>query len=235
MWLRKFTVQFDETIRVGGIGLALFFVFLELVYINSKSLFYLDGGKGYISLIFAIIGSMAYSSTTIAVMRRAGHKRMKTVLPWFDALLVFFGYNLNLLVHIETGEFNPMAFVLSIFIAVFTGVITYGLGMLNFEERTAEVESQKPQTDQEKETLRKELAEASARENTLRTIAEELLPNHIRYESWLSKKKNESNRNGYETKIDLLAEKLKQGVSISLQEYCKETGIDIKKYKSTKN
>lgn len=245
MSLRKATTAFDETIRVGGIGLALFFMLLELVYINAKSLYYLDGGEGTFSLVFAVIGSLAYSSTTIAVMRRPGHRRMKIALPVFDTLLVFCGYNLNLLEDMATGDVNPMKVALSIFIAVFTGVITYGLGMLNFEERSSEGEEGNAEriigdlTRELSEStaaiadLTAKLNESIALESEskriaveskrsaaeMEALAERFLASHIRYEAWMGKKKSESNRNGHETAMNQLAERLKKGEAVSVSDF----------------
>lgn len=242
MSLRKVTTAFDETVRVGGIGLALFFMLQYLVFVNAKSLYYLNGGEGLVSLYFSIIGSMAYSTTTIVVMRRPGHKNFKILLPLFDMMLVFCGYNMQLFGDAAEVDSNPMRLLLSIFIALFTGLITFGLGMLNFEERSALAEGDdtnrivadsqakldesnriiaKLQADLEESNrinaklnriasdTRKELDETTA-------IAESLLPNYIRYESWMAKKKSESNRNGHESAINQMAERLKRGEVIGL-------------------
>lgn len=246
MSLRKFTVSFDETIRVGGIGLALFFMFQYLVYVNAKSLYFLIGSDGYFNLYFAIIGSLAYSSTTIAVMRRKGHRKMKVALPVFDSFLVLFGYNLNLFEELATGDFNPMRFGLSLFFALFTGFITYGLGMLNFEERTTEGEigdterivSELERNNGELNRLLEETkhkldetecffaesthinSELEAKRKDLHLIAEAFLINHIRYEAWLGKKKRVTN--GHGTSMNRLAERLKQGQHVTIQDYFKE-------------
>lgn len=254
MSLRKFTVSFDETIRVGGIGLALFFMFQYLVYVNAKSLYFLIGSEGYFNLYFAVIGSMAYSSTTIAVMRRKGHRKMKIALPLFDSCLVLFGYNLNLLEEIANGDFNPMRFGLTLFFALFTGFITYGLGMLNFEERTtaneigdtdriiSELERNNAELSRNlEETLRKLNeteryyaesthinGELSAKQKETLLFAEGFLVNHVLFESWRSKKKSPSNRNGYEAAVDRLAEQIKTGKKVSLQDWF-DTVESIKK------
>lgn len=261
MSLRKFTVSFDETIRVGGIGLALFFMFQYLVYINAKSLYFLIGSEGYFNLYFAIIGSMAYSSTTIAVMRRKGHRKMKIALPLFDSCLVLFGYNLNLFEEIANGDFNLMRFGLSLFFAMFTGFITYGLGMLNFEERTTAAEigetdrytSELERVNEDLEQINSNLSakldeterklreterfyaesthinsELSAKQKETLTFAEGFLVNHVLFEAWRTSKKSQSNRNGYDTAIGMLANQVKQGKKVSLQDWF-DTVESIKK------
>ena len=235
MNLRKLSTGFDETVRVGGIGLALFFVFLELVYINTKSLFYLDGNEGILSLTFAIVGSLAYSSTTIAVMRRQGHRNMKIILPLFDTMLVFTGYNINLFDSPEA--INPMRLALSVFISLFTGIITYGLGMLNFEERSVAgeagnssqaVSSLTAQVNESNQVIADltakldEMAEAyrkmQEREAHLSRLATGMISSWVKYESWMFKKKNESNKNAAESTISQLSLKVKQGQAVSLEE-----------------
>jgi hypothetical protein len=50
-------------------------------------------------------------------------------------------------------------------------------------------------------------------------MAEQFLRNHILYEAWMSKKKSEQNRNGYDAKIAELAEEVKAGKAISIEKY----------------
>lgn len=220
--LRSITTSFDETVRVGGIGLALFFTLLELVYINAKSLYFLDGSDGFLSITFAIIGSLAYSSTTIAVMRRPGHRYMKIILPLFDTVLVFCGYNINLFSDVSEVYTNPMHILLSIFIAAFTGVITYGLGMLNFEERTTASEQSKTYPLPTVESNRNNEATIMLLNEAI-FVAEEILPGHAKFESWNSKKKDASNRTEYETAMNEIANKIKQGEKPKLIDYLKIT------------
>lgn len=151
MSLRKITTGFDETIRVGGIGAALFFVMIELTYINSKSLYNLDSDKWLLSWLLAIIGALAYSIVTITVMRHPGHLGLKRIFPVFDTILVFCGYNLELIAQIENETVNYVRVALSIFISVFTGLITYSLGMLNYEQ------SGSAMRDEEIEALKSEI------------------------------------------------------------------------------
>jgi len=52
-----------------------------------------------------------------------------------------------------------------------------------------------------------------------RRLAEQFLRNHILYEAWMSKKKSEQNRNGYDARIAELAEAVKAGKAVSLEAY----------------
>ncbi len=247
MSLRKATTAFDETIRVGGIGLALFFMLQYLVFVNTKSLYYLNGGEGTVSLYFSIIGSLAYSTTTIVVMRRPGHKAFKVILPVFDSMLVFCGYNMHLFDAGSDLSSNPMRLLLSVFISLFTGIITFGLGMLNFEERsalaeegeseriTSELQAQVAESNRIRVDLQSKLSESTRINAELNRIAEEtrkelretvaiaekLLPNHIRYEAWMAKKKSVTNRNGYESAVNQMAETLRGGETVTLHAYRK--------------
>lgn len=121
-----------------GTAIALLFMVLELSYINAKSLLYIVDSFGTIDRIFAVIGSMAFSMVTILVMRRSSSRWMKVIFPVFDSFLVFCGFNLKFADNL-TG--NPIAFGLTIFMAVFTGLIMYSLGAINYQDRKSEVNS----------------------------------------------------------------------------------------------
>lgn len=116
-----------RTFYYAGIGIALFFLVLELTYINAKSLLYLVSESGLIDRVFAVIGSLAFSVVTVLVMRTSSIKWMRVVFPCFDALLVFSGFNLK---YADNLLGNPVAFYLTIFLAVFTGLIMYSLGSI---------------------------------------------------------------------------------------------------------
>lgn len=114
------------TYRIA-VALALFLLVLELSYINAKSLLYLVSESGLIDKAFAVIGSMAFSVVTVLVMRTSSSKWMRVVFPVFDTLLVFCGFNLK---YADNLLGNPVAFYLTIFLAVFTGLIMYSLGSI---------------------------------------------------------------------------------------------------------
>lgn len=122
----------DKILTRTGIGIALFFMVLELTYINAKSLLYIVDEFGRIDKFFAIVGAMAFSMVTILVMRRSNNKWMKVVFPIFDAALVFCGFNLKFSHNLLN---NPVAFGLTIFMAVFTGLIMFSLGYINYNNK----------------------------------------------------------------------------------------------------
>ncbi len=137
MTAKKLAQGFDALVRDGGIGAALFFVVMELIFLNANSLQYIYkiNSESSFTWIPAVLGSLAYSITTITVMRKQGHKALKIMFPIFDIFLMFFGLNLNTLNLIQQGNFNVISFILSIFFALFTGAITYSLGMINYKEQ----------------------------------------------------------------------------------------------------
>jgi peptidoglycan hydrolase CwlO-like protein len=114
-----------------GISVTLIFVIAELSYINAKSLLYIVDSFGYIDRVFSIIGSLAFSMVTILVMRTSQSKWMKVVFPLFDSLMVFCGFNLKFADNL-TG--NPIALGLTVFMALFTGLIMFSLGSINKTE-----------------------------------------------------------------------------------------------------
>jgi uncharacterized membrane protein SirB2 len=127
----------DKIINKIGIGLALLFMVMELTYINAKSLFYLVNEFADIDRFFAIVGSLAFSMVTVIVMRKSTEKWPKIVFPVFDTLLVFCGLNLKYYEAIVNGTDNEVRFWLTVFMALFTGLITYSLGIINYKENTA--------------------------------------------------------------------------------------------------
>jgi len=147
----------DKAFNRLGVGLGLFLMVLELTYINTKSLSYLVDGAGSIDHLFAIIGAFAFSIVTIVIMRKPGKTFLKFAFPLFDTGLVFCGFNLK---YAENLLSNPIAFGLTIFMAVFTGLITYSLGRINYEEHTTnQMDADKlKESLQQSEATNKELA-----------------------------------------------------------------------------
>jgi uncharacterized membrane protein SirB2 len=136
----------DKLLNRIGIGFALFFMVCELSYINAKSLLYLTAGSEPIDEIFSVIGSLAFSMVTVVVMRQSTQKWIKTAFPIFDALLVFCGFNLTHYSAILNGTDNEVRFWLTVFMAVFTGLITYSLGIINYvkhEQSTSKRDQQR--------------------------------------------------------------------------------------------
>ncbi len=110
-----------------AITITLILLVLELTYINAKSLLYLTAEMGLVDRLFAIIGALAFSLVTVLVMRTTRSRWMRILFPVFDSLLVFCGFNLKFANNLMD---NPIAFYLTIFFAVFTGLIMYSLGLI---------------------------------------------------------------------------------------------------------
>lgn len=239
----------DKVISKLGVGFALLFVFGELTYVNTKSLLYLTGHAGMVDALFSIVGAMAFSSVTILVMRKARKQWIKIVFPVFDSILMFCGLNLLFAHEIANGTDNPIRFYLSIFMAVFTGLITYSLGLINhadhaadkteMQQHTEEVERIKAETSriideiqEQKSYLDAAVDDSNEKVNELTMLlehekkkrqryegaAKEFMVNHVCFLAWGAKKKNESNRTPDETKAIALAEKIKAGESVKLEE-----------------
>ena len=239
----------DRIIAKIGVGFALLFVFGELTYINTKSLLYLTGEAGLTDMLFSIVGAMAFSSVTILVMRKSRNQWIKVVFPVFDAILMFCGFNLLFAHEITAGTDNPIRFYLSVFMAVFTGLITYSLGLINYADhvgdenetkrykdevwrisnesakRIAELEGLLNESSSNKDESKlkvNELTSLLEAEQTKRkryeNAAKEFMENHICFLAWGAKKKNETNRTPDETKAIHLAERIKAGESVKLEE-----------------
>lgn len=197
-----------------GITITLMLLVAELTYINAKSLLYLVAEFGIVDKIFAIIGAMAFSMVTVLVMRTTNSRWMQIVFPLFDSILVFCGFNLKFADNLLG---NPIAFGLTVFMAVFTGFIMYGLGRIAYDKQSGfDIESKRIIDD-----LKQELDESNRINDETRRMAEQFLRNHILYEAWMSKKKSEQNRNGYDARINQLAESIKAGKNISIDEFLK--------------
>lgn len=264
----------DRMLKRYGVGWALALLVLELTYINAKSLHYLVQGLNLVDMLFGVVGAIAYSMVTVLVMRLSRRNWLKVVFPLFDVALVLLGFNLRFA---DDLLGNPIRFWLTVFIALFTGLITYSLGQINAEQHTEDNDTQrineligKLHAEQVKHTdtqrmlsdtqaklneltskyndtnrllndTRKQLSETIAEMNQTRhmydesigrvkqydTIAErnaylegvtrELLRSHILYEAWISTKRREKSE--WDVRIQSLAQQLKQGKDISLEEY----------------
>lgn len=172
----------DRFITRIGIGFALFCMIGELSYINAKSLLYIVDKFDNVDRMFAVVGSLAFSCVTVIVMRKSREKWIKIVFPVFDALLVFCGFNLRFADNLLG---NPIAFYLTIFMAVFTGIITYSLGIINYMEHSgakitgvdAELEQEKikcSNAEAEMEQAKIKCSNAEAAEEMLKQIQKEM-------------------------------------------------------------
>jgi hypothetical protein len=213
---------------------------LELTYINSKSIYYLIEGMLMVDSVFAVIGSMAYSTVTVKIMLETKSKFLKIAFPFFDTVLVFCGFNL---MHAHDWYANPIRFYLSIFLAVFTGLITYSLGQINADEHSLNesrmkqdeskriIEEQKRIIDDQKciidELTAKQIEQKRIVDESKKTVIEskrlanEFLQNHVLHLNWNNSKKKDANRNGHEAKISELAQKIKSGEPVTVDDYLK--------------
>lgn len=244
----------DRILSKTGVGLALLFMVAELTYINTKSLQFMVQGLAEIDLFFGIVGSLAFSSVTVLIMRLSKRSWLKVAFPIFDVALVFLGFNLN---YADNLLDNPVRFMLSIFFALFTGFTTYSLGQINAEQheqttsdrdqkRIDELIASKHQAElklAESERIKNELLsnqneskriidELTANNNDLnlklsetKSIVSELLPNHILWENFLGQKRKD--KNGYENAIEVLAKKVKSGERVTYENFKKEVKNEL--------
>lgn len=132
--------MFDKLINRVGVSLALVLMICELTYVNAKSLLFLTADTAVVDQAMSVVGSLAFSMVTVVVMRKAGTGWFKIVFPVFDTALVFLGFNLHYAELIMSGNDNPVRLYLSVFLAVFTGVITYSLGLINYRDHTSDLQ-----------------------------------------------------------------------------------------------
>lgn len=124
----------NKALTKFGISVALMLMVAELTYVNALSLLYIVGKSGLIHEIMSINGSLAFSIVTIIVMQTSERKWPKYVFPVFDAALVFLGFNLEYYDSIVNGTDNDVRFFMTIVLALFTGFITFCLGIINYEK-----------------------------------------------------------------------------------------------------
>lgn len=226
----------DRILSRTGVGFALFFMILELTYINAKSLNYMVQGLSVSDGIFSIIGAIAFSMVTILIMRLSNRGWLKIMFPFLDAALVLCGFNLPYAADLFA---NPVRFALSVFFALFTGLITYSLGQINAEmhdgskdndSATKQIETNRIIEDQKriiddlqlKQIESKRIADESKRiANDSKQLAGEFLVNHILFTNWTNSKKKAENCNGIEAKIKGMAEQIKAGKQITVDDYLK--------------
>ena len=123
----------DRFLSKYGVGFALLFMVAELSYINTKSLQFMVRNEAVssIDLAFGIVGALAFSTVTVLIMRLGKRRWLKNAFPVFDTLLMFLGFNL---MYADRLLDNPVRFGLSVFLSLFTGLITYSLGQINADQ-----------------------------------------------------------------------------------------------------
>lgn len=149
-WIIK---EFDKLLKERGIAVSLLFILIELIYTNSKSLYYLDstshfGNNGSAGWTFSVFGAIGISFVSTVVMRQPNRSIAKNLLPIFDAAFVFCAFNINLFTDIDTGAINPVRVILSLFLAVFVGYSIYTMGELSFQQHESNVANNKGNYDE---------------------------------------------------------------------------------------
>ncbi len=238
----------DRFLSRQGVGIALVFMIAELSYINSKSLQFMFEGSDSLDIYFGVIGAVAFSIVTVLIMRLSNQEWLKICFPLFDTALVFCGLNLH---HSHDLLANPVRFAMSIFLSVFSGLITFSLGQINAVQHNGNSEADNVMMELKSKLKESELNQLESNRiidelttkqnesiciiadakrktndtltllNDTKTIADQFLRNHILYEAWMSKKRSETNRNGFDKEVSLLADKLKQGHAVSIDDYLK--------------
>jgi hypothetical protein len=188
----------DTILKKYGVGLALSLMVLELAYINAKSLIYMS--KGLVGLdpvfdlqgidsTFGLIGSLAFSSVTVLIMRLSKREWLKVVFPLFDFFLVFLGFNIGYADHFMD---NPFRFWYSVFIAAFAALTTYALGQINAEQHEDVTLSNLAKATQDRELLHSKLLEAECKVAELSQKVDEYYEGYLRYQKGkILKKKTE--------------------------------------------
>lgn len=240
----------DRFLSKTGVGIALLLMVTELSYVNTLSLEYMFNTQNISATIFGIIGAIAFSSVTVLIMRLGKQNWAKIAFPLFDMLLTFCGLNLEHADHLFANPIRfAMSIILSVFAGLNTyslGLINadqHAESTKN-ETNTKQIELIRRIDESENKCAEQQriINELTAKQNDWKRIADEskrkadesimllaetktnanhFLRNHILYEAWMSKKRSETNRNGFDKAVNEMAERLKQGVTITIDEYIK--------------
>jgi len=127
------TSKFDKFINESGPAATLFFIWIKLSFIIAFAFHFVIDSKSeiWLSWIPSVFGAVTFAMVTIVVMRREGHKNLKKIFPIFDILITLGALNIHNVNDI--ADFNWFVFGYSFLFAVLTGLVTYSLGMINFE------------------------------------------------------------------------------------------------------
>lgn len=188
----------DRIFTRVSVGVGLLFIVVELTFINSRSLSVLTHTEGAFSMLFAVIGALAFSMVTVIIMRKGTEKWLKIAFPIFDAVLMFLGLNLE---YAETYRF-----VLTIFMSLFAGLITYSLGKINYQEHAVD-----------ESTL------THPKNSVIQNVSPEeysaICLNSLKQEALLYIKKSPSNLSEYESQIIDIYHRIRGGEPFSYEEY----------------
>ncbi|HLO59226.1 MAG TPA: hypothetical protein VK179_10820 [Bacteroidales bacterium] len=140
--------------------MAVFFMVLELTYLNSRSLIYLIEDDDWAGKVFSIIGAICFSMFTVLAMRSSNKKWIAIVFPIFDIFWVLNGLNLRVY---DVMLNNPIAFALRIQFGLYTGLVTYVLG-------TIDITSDKLNRDNNMELMKSKLAKNESEINDINNM-----------------------------------------------------------------
>jgi hypothetical protein len=197
----------DNLLKKYGVGLALTLMVLELAYINAKSLIFMSKGLVGLDQTFNIlgvdstmglVGSFAFSTVTVLIMRLSKRNWLKLVFPLFDFCLVFLGFNIE-----YAADFyaNPFRFWYSIFIAAFAGFTTYSLGQINAEQHETDMAGKLLTSERERNLLQTKLQEADVTIASLTNSSEKYKEGYLLYHRGRILKKSEKNRTAEECEL----------------------------------
>lgn len=188
----------DRIFTRVSVGVGLLFIVVELTFINSRSLAVLTHTEGAFSMLFAVIGALAFSMVTVIIMRKGTEKWLKIAFPIFDAVLMFLGLNLE---YAETYRF-----ALTIFMSLFAGLITYSLGKINYQDHTVD-----------ESTL------THPKNSVIQNVSSEeysaICLNSLKQEALLYIKKSPSNLSEYESRIIGMYHRVRGGEPFLYEEY----------------
>lgn len=212
----------DRMLQRYGVGIALALLVLELTYINAKSLHFLVQGMAITDVVFGVVGAIAYSMVTVLVMRLSRRQWLKVVFPLFDIALVLLGFNLRFA---DDLLGNPVRFWLTVFVALFTGLITYSLGQINAEQHADESRTRDLQRIQElsdrlaqRERYNTEITQRHAESSRKLSETQRNLEVVIRNLDETKAKYDETTRKLNETMRELVESRTKLGETKSLRE-----------------
>lgn len=240
----------DRFLSKYGVGFALLFMVAELSYINTKSLQFMVRNEAVssIDLAFGIVGALAFSTVTVLIMRLGKRRWLKNAFPVFDTLLMFLGFNL---MYADRLLDNPVRFGLSVFLSLFTGLITYSLGQINADQhaesasdrdqkRIDELIASKHQVELKLSESERINSELISNQNESKRIIDELTASNNDLNSKLTETKTivsellpnhilwenflgqkRKDKNGYENAVEILAKRVKSGAKITINDYNK--------------
>lgn len=133
MKIEKFSLALDK-LFANGFGLVLLGVILHLMFVYGKIVYTVNAVQteelNWFYLLVAFVAALAYSLATVVVIRKSSTKSSKALFAGFDAVAVF-------LLYARTADLLLDWFLL-LFLATFTGLVMYQIGLIALHEAQAE-------------------------------------------------------------------------------------------------